>query len=386
MSKLTPHAAEIQSLYESGTPSTHIAKKFGVTPPVVLALLRKLGVTVRPLASRRPHKDMFNDEQVREIERRIGEGEDLASIGRAMGSTQTTIDRYAKRLGLHKPRKDLTSHSSEIVNALTSGTPVDEVADKYQTTRATIYSVVDRAGIDLLPITIMRRAAARPAPEVLQRQRWQHEKQRMDADPSLREAFLQKNKRVHDKLDNIQAPSMAIFRQGGCVKCGETRTPALDAHHLDPYRKSFEIGKRNRLRLSPSDLQQELSKCICICAYCHRVLHYEQGDNYRIENPKSKTAKQVVLARVRLQPVFDNFYAGGCWVCKRSHPAGLSAHHIDSSTKSFNVSRAFSLRLSNDLLEKELAKCACLCESCHRLVHANDLQCPTAPISPCLTP
>lgn len=135
-----------------------IAEKFGTSYPTVRTALLRLGVTPRAggTSGRRPASDLFSESQVEEIRSRLSSGENMASIARAMGTTQTTIDRYAKRLGLHKPRKDVSSHAAEITAQLTGGTHVDEIASKFGTTRHTIYSVASRAGVDTAQAAIER--------------------------------------------------------------------------------------------------------------------------------------------------------------------------------------------------------------------------------------
>lgn len=56
-----------------------------------------------------------------------------------------------------------------------------------------------------------------------------------------------------------------------CVICGESEPVCLDFHHINPDEKKFTIGKhRNK---SKENLLLEISKCICLCANCHRKLH-----------------------------------------------------------------------------------------------------------------
>lgn len=57
-----------------------------------------------------------------------------------------------------------------------------------------------------------------------------------------------------------------------CAKCGETRTYLLEYHHKNPNEKEFTIG---RLKKGSYDvLQEEIDKCIVLCANCHREFHY----------------------------------------------------------------------------------------------------------------
>ena len=58
-----------------------------------------------------------------------------------------------------------------------------------------------------------------------------------------------------------------------CEICGENRPWCLDFHHINPEEKEGEIAK---LIESPRRLQEELKKCIVLCANCHRDLHYKE--------------------------------------------------------------------------------------------------------------
>ena len=56
-----------------------------------------------------------------------------------------------------------------------------------------------------------------------------------------------------------------------CIICGEDEPVCIDFHHKDPNEKEFTIGKhRSRSR---AWLLQEISKCVCLCANCHRKVH-----------------------------------------------------------------------------------------------------------------
>lgn len=57
---------------------------------------------------------------------------------------------------------------------------------------------------------------------------------------------------------------------GKCVVCGYDRyVGALDFHHKDPTQKSFGLSERGLTRALET-LRKEASKCVLLCATCHR--------------------------------------------------------------------------------------------------------------------
>ena len=67
---------------------------------------------------------------------------------------------------------------------------------------------------------------------------------------------------------------MAVAYKGGrCCRCGYDRClDALEFHHLDREKKDFGISAKGYTR-SWKAIEQELDKCIMLCANCHRELH-----------------------------------------------------------------------------------------------------------------
>lgn len=66
----------------------------------------------------------------------------------------------------------------------------------------------------------------------------------------------------------------AIESKGGrCQICGYDRCmEALEFHHLDSSQKDFGISSRGITR-SWAKVQEELDKCVLLCANCHREVH-----------------------------------------------------------------------------------------------------------------
>lgn len=64
------------------------------------------------------------------------------------------------------------------------------------------------------------------------------------------------------------------YMGGKCVKCGYDKCiDALEFHHINPKEKDKNFSN---LKLKKWEIQKkELDKCICVCANCHREIHYE---------------------------------------------------------------------------------------------------------------
>ena len=58
-----------------------------------------------------------------------------------------------------------------------------------------------------------------------------------------------------------------------CAYCPESTTVCLDWHHIDPSSKKGEIARMVKTRHPMEKVFEELEKCICVCANCHRKIH-----------------------------------------------------------------------------------------------------------------
>ena len=83
--------------------------------------------------------------------------------------------------------------------------------------------------------------------------------------------------------------------KSGCSNCGyKTHAAALEFHHIDPKSKVFTIGSNYHL---PLDIvQQEIDKCIILCANCHRIEHYK--NNHHEYKAIKKTKKRVAFTKI----------------------------------------------------------------------------------------
>ena len=56
-----------------------------------------------------------------------------------------------------------------------------------------------------------------------------------------------------------------------CCVCGESESSCLDFHHLDSDEKEFDIS--TKAEASKNKILEEINKCACLCANCHRKYH-----------------------------------------------------------------------------------------------------------------
>jgi hypothetical protein len=110
-------------------------------------------------------------------------------------------------------------------------------------------------------------------------------------DPEKRKAYHKEQSRKHyeaNRKETIQRTkdNKAIQKEEWykfkgalkCTKCGFDHIAALDFHHEDPSKKEYNV---NRL-ISNGQFKKaykEITKCIVLCANCHRIHHHEEKKN-----------------------------------------------------------------------------------------------------------
>lgn len=60
-----------------------------------------------------------------------------------------------------------------------------------------------------------------------------------------------------------------------CQRCGITDHRVLDLHHKDPSQKDTEVSNLVHTGFSKKKILNEIAKCICLCANCHRIEHWK---------------------------------------------------------------------------------------------------------------
>lgn len=83
----------------------------------------------------------------------------------------------------------------------------------------------------------------------------------------------QKKRRYARKLRSVK------LLGGKCSTCGyNNNICALHFHHTNPSTKKYNLSGTNMGYLRWELVEEELKKCVLLCANCHLELHYPQGN------------------------------------------------------------------------------------------------------------
>lgn len=93
--------------------------------------------------------------------------------------------------------------------------------------------------------------------------------------------------------------------------------------------------------------------------------HYQNNSQYYKDKAKAKKKEgKDELFKIKSELK--------CVLCPENHPAALDFHHVDSTTKDFNVGSALARGWTIKRIKAEIDKCVVLCSNCHRRHHYNE--------------
>ena len=82
-----------------------------------------------------------------------------------------------------------------------------------------------------------------------------------------------KTKKCNQAGPKVRKQMVEDAKAQPCYACGkEFPFQAMDLHHLDPTTKVAGIAELQRVA-SYVTLQEEIDKCVPLCAICHRLFH-----------------------------------------------------------------------------------------------------------------
>ncbi|MEF8855719.1 MAG: hypothetical protein V5A24_09555 [Haloarculaceae archaeon] len=160
----------------------------------------------------------------------------------------------------------------------------------------------------------------------------------------------------------------------GCRDCDATDPVCLDYHHLDSGEKTKAINEMVLYGFSKSRISEEISKCVLLCANCHRKVHSSR--NVREEtvmqwDPDEKSDPPQTRAEIRR---WTHLYEEslGCSDCGFVDHRCLMFHHENRSAKRDGVSALIERGCGFQAVRAEIERCRLLCANCHRRVHLSE--------------
>lgn len=102
------------------------------------------------------------------------------------------------------------------------------------------------------------------------------------------------NQYINQKLRGLKRKQEIVSNLGGkCAICGyQNNLAALEFHHVDPSQKKHPLDLRHFSNMTLEALQQEIDKCILVCANCHREIHNVDLQMDNLDNVLNQTAKK----------------------------------------------------------------------------------------------
>lgn len=86
-------------------------------------------------------------------------------------------------------------------------------------------------------------------------------------------AGQRENARLNEQKKRAQLFAIYNEVKTPCVKCGETRLYVIEFHHIDPGEKERTISQMRNM----DKVREEVKKCVCLCANCHKEFHHIYG-------------------------------------------------------------------------------------------------------------
>ena len=85
---------------------------------------------------------------------------------------------------------------------------------------------------------------------------------------------IKRNALIRERKAAMNEYIQSIKSQLYCIDCGQQHPATLHFHHLNSEDKQFNIGEAVRKGFGPNRIEQEIEKCIVLCANCHAIRHY----------------------------------------------------------------------------------------------------------------
>ena len=166
--------------------------------------------------------------------------------------------------------------------------------------------------------------------------------------------------RGYIEIRQTKTQQIVDYMGGCCVICGYNKSNySLECHHEDPTQKEHKIAQLKRKKWEI--ILKEIEKCVLVCSNCHRDIHFEEEISDNCYNRHTWKYRKLL----------HNFNKNKCFICDNNNINNVAYHHIDPSTKLFNISDGIAKGKSIEELTNECKKCVLLCQNCHREYHSK---------------
>lgn len=96
----------------------------------------------------------------------------------------------------------------------------------------------------------------------------------------VRKAYYENNKikeqkRIKERKSELKETYKDFKKTLKCILCQENHQSTLQFHHLDPNEKEIAISLAITNGWSFKRVEEEIEKCVVLCANCHMKEHYE---------------------------------------------------------------------------------------------------------------
>jgi Zn finger protein HypA/HybF involved in hydrogenase expression len=136
------------------------------------------------------------------------------------------------------------------------------------------------------------------------------------------------------------------------------------AYYAEYYKKNKDkhIDNMKRYKKENADDFQQYQQTY------HKKKYYNNKENIDVELLREQWREQSIIKNKQRRAFIDEYKSKcSCGKCGDIRPYVLDFHHLDPSTKSFNLGDASTKGIK--AIEEELKKCITLCRNCHSEFH-----------------
>lgn len=107
------------------------------------------------------------------------------------------------------------------------------------------------------------------------------------------------------------------------------------------------------------------------CEYMQKWSTLNKEKALDISRKYQKNNKEKISSyKLKKKIEFNNKWRKPCYFCNNTKTnMGIAWHHVDSTTKHFEINYPTCLGKSDQMIQEEINKCIPLCSSCHQKIH-----------------